>query len=285
VSLGSLFGLMVSPLMVTLAARLADTHGLDQLGVPWLLLPSLIVPGMLMVYFVRPDPKEIGMNLERYYPGYKSRERKPASSSEASDFDWRDMWRRPVIRLGLVANASAQANMTIVMVMTSLVLSHHGYSLPDIAFSHMFHTAGMFVFTIPLGKLSDRFGRGRVMLPGVAIALIGASCVAYTSSYWTVTLGTLLVGLGWAAANVATTALVADTYDSARRGRAIGVVDTLAGIVTMGTAVIGGPLIQWGGLPATGFAAMLMALPPLVMVMAPAMRMALRKAAASPATR
>lgn len=275
IALGSLIGLFVSPLMVTVGERLADAHGYDRLGMPWLMLPALIVPGMFMIMMVRPDPKEIGQNLERYYPGYVPPPRPAPGSKGAQPFDWREMWRRPVIRLALISNASAQANMTIVMVMTSLVLSHHGHSLSEIAISHMFHTAGMFAFTIPLGKLTDRIGRVRVMLPGVAIALVGASFVAYTSHYWTVTLGTFLVGLGWAAANVATTALVADAYTTEQRGRAVGVIDTAAGMVTMGTAIIGGPIIEWGGLPSAGLAAMLMALPPLVVALTPAMRRAL----------
>ncbi len=47
--------------------------------------------------------------------------------------------------------------MAIVMVLTSLVLAHHGHSLTAIAFSHMFHAAGMFAFTIPLGWAADRY--------------------------------------------------------------------------------------------------------------------------------
>ena len=37
--------------------------------------------------------------------------------------------------------------------------------------------------------------------------------VTFTDAFWSVTLGTFLVGLGWAAANVAATALIADQSD------------------------------------------------------------------------
>ena len=69
--------------------------------------------------------------------------------------------------------------MSIVMVLTSLVLQHHGHSLVAIAISHTFHSAGMFAFTIPLGKLADRYGRNFIMYPGVAVSLIGAALVAF----------------------------------------------------------------------------------------------------------
>src|SRR5262249_50938646 len=148
----------------------------------------------------------------------------------------------------------------------SLVLAHHGHSLGAIAFSHMFHTVGMFAFTIPLGILADRLGRDAVMFPGVATALVGAILVTFTDAFWSVTLGTFLVGLGWAAANVAATALIADHSDTAIRGRAIGVNDSFAGGMTVAMAVVTGPLVEWSGLPAAGMTAVVIASIPLVML-------------------
>jgi MFS family permease len=156
--------------------------------------------------------------------------------------------------------------MAIVMVLTSLVLHHHGHSLSSIAVSHMFHTVGMFGFTIPLGRLADRIGRERVMYPGVAIALVGAVLVTFTPDFWSVTLGTFLVGIGWAAANVASTALIADGTQTGERGRAIGVSDSCAGAITVATAFVTGPLVQSAGLPAAGMVAVVLAVVPLVMV-------------------
>ena len=53
--------------------------------------------------------------------------------------------------------------------------------------------------------------------------------------------------------------------DAAERGRAIGVNDSFAGGVSMLTAVITGPLVEWGGLPWAGATAVLLAAVPLVM--------------------
>ncbi|MSP97075.1 MAG: hypothetical protein EXR29_07605 [Betaproteobacteria bacterium] len=46
------------------------------------------------------------------------------------------------------------------------------------ALPQSFTGAGMFAFTVPLGKPADRFGRERVMYPGVAVALVGSILVA-----------------------------------------------------------------------------------------------------------
>ncbi len=206
------------------------------------------------------------MHLEDYYPGHVP-PRRPAPAGDAGKFSPRRLYENLPTRLAIASNCAAQGNMSIIMVMTSLVLAHHGHSLWAIALSHVFHTAGMFAFTIPLGKLADRFGRGRVMYPGVATTLIGAGLVAFTTTFFWVTLGTFLVGIGWAAANVAATALIADHSATAERGRAIGVNDSFAGGVSVLAALVTGPLIEWSGLPVAGLTAVLLAAIPLLMLL------------------
>ena len=141
------------------------------------MMPVLILGGMILVFFVHPDPKEIGMNLERYYPGYMPPPRLAAGRRRDSILE---LFRQPTTRLAILSNCAGQGNMAIVMVLTSLVLSHHGHGLTAIAISHSFHAAGMFAFTIPLGRPSDRYGREWVMYPGVGMALVGALFVAFS---------------------------------------------------------------------------------------------------------
>jgi MFS family permease len=81
----------------------------------------------------------------------------------------------------------------------------------------------------------------------------------------TVTLGTFLVGLGWAGANVAATAFIADRVTTQERGRAIGVNDSFAGATTIFAAFVTGPMIGIAGLPATGVTAVLLAMLPFAL--------------------
>jgi MFS family permease len=263
VATGSLVGIALSPLVMAIAEWTAARAGGEALGWPWLMLPLLIVAGMLLVTFVRPDPKEIGQNLERYYPGYAP---PPRPDGRTAEFSAKGLLKIAPARLAIVSNAAAQGNMAIVMVLTSLVLAHHGHSLTAITISHMFHAAGMFGFTIPLGWAADRLGREWVMYPGVAITLIGALFVALGGGFISVTIGTFLVGFGWSAANVASTAYLADQVETEHRGRAIGVSETGAGFMTLLAAVVTGPLIECASLPAAGFAAAVVAGVPLIML-------------------
>ena len=263
---GSLLGLVMSPIVISLAQSVAGRFGEDPLGLAWYLLPCLILPGIVLIGFVRPDPKHIGQNLHLYYPGQVAT---PARvTREPTRFNAMELLRRPVTRLAIISNCSVQGNMAIVMVLSSLVLKDCGTGLTGIAISGMCHSAGMFAFTIPLGKLTDRYGRDAVMFPGVATALAGAGLVAYTHSYYPITFGAFLVGIGWAAANVAGTALIADHYVTAQRGRALGFNDTCAAGISVVIALATGELIAWAGLSATGLVAVLLAVPPLLMLMA-----------------
>ena len=263
VAMGSLLGLCLMPIIMTLSDRYAAGMGVDPLALPWFMVPVLIIGGMAIVRTVRPDPKHIGMNLKHYYPDYEAPKQQVG---HAGAFSAWALLKKPRTLLAIVCNCAGQGNMSIVMVLTSLVLSHHGYTLTQISYSHAFHSAGMFAFTIPLGKMADRFGRGSIMYPGVGISVIGAGLVAFTPTYAMVTLGTFLVGLGWAGANVASTALLADETSTAERGRAIGLNDSFGGSMTVLTAVITGPLIEVYGLPSAGLTAVALACIPFFLL-------------------
>ncbi len=264
VATGSLVGLVIGPFLMSLAETIAARTGAEPAALPWLMMPALILVGIVLVTFVRPDPKEIGMNLERYYPDYQPAPRLPGARPTA--FSARALWRDASIRRAIISNCAGLRDMAIVMVLFSLVLAHHGYSLTAIMFSHMFHSAGMFAFTIPLGRMADRLGREQVMYPGVAVTVAGALFVTFGAEYWSVSLGTFLVGLGWSAANVASTALIADHAETTHRGRAIGLSDSGAGAMSVLAAVVTGPLVECTSLPAAGIAAAAIAVVPLVML-------------------
>jgi MFS family permease len=268
VASGSIIGLVISPILMWLSEGIARRHGLEPLALPWLMVPTLILMGMVLVTWVKPDPKQIGLNLSRYYPDHVAPPELRVAAEPNAHFSARTLWQRRDARRAIVANCAGQGNMSIVMVLTSLVLAHHGNTLTAIAFSHMFHSAGMYAFTIPLGRMADRIGREQVMYPGVAVTLAGALFVTFGGEYWSVTLGTFLVGLGWSAANVSSTALIADLVPTAQRGRAIGVSDSGAGIMTVLAAAVTGPLVECTSLPAAGIAAALIAVVPLAVLTA-----------------
>ena len=261
---GSLIGAVAAPILIAAGERLASMSGQDRLTVVWFLLPIIIVPSMSLVFLVRPDPKTIAENLERFYPGYVAPRldaNRLAGSGSLHE------WLQHLPLAAAFANSFAALGvMTMMMAMTSLALDHHGFGLSLISASVSLHVVGMFGFSIPFGRLSDRIGRRNVMLLGDVIIALGSILVPTSDQYIVITLGTFLVGLGWSCVNVASTALIAEVVGPAERGRAIGLSDTISQSASIVLPLAGGPLVEWAGLPALAVVALAVLAVPVIML-------------------
>ncbi len=83
------------------------------------------------------------------------------------------------------------------------------------------------LFQIPLGALSDSWGRRRVIALGLLVFLVGSVVAALADGIWGVIAGRALQGAGAIAA--ATTALVADLTPPDRRTRAMALIGVSVG--------------------------------------------------------
>lgn len=254
---GSLVGSIVAPLLIFASSKLSDRFGVNELTMPWLLAPLVIVPAVFAILAVRPDPKEIALNLASYWPGVAQTARTVRGKMSYRDF----VKSRPRLT-ATVCYMPAQGVMSMIMAATPLVLTKSGHSLTFISLAVTIHVLGMFAFSIPLGRLADRVGRTKVIWGGLATSAAGALMMPVTELFATITFGGFLVGVGWSAAFVGATAIIADTTAIEQRGRAIGLNDMAAAMFTIGLPLLGGLIAQTLGLMAVGiFGAVLTLLP------------------------
>ena len=130
-----------------------------------------------------------------------------------------------------------------------------------------FLTSGV---TAPLvGRLVDRLGARRIMVPGALVAGIGILLLTFTQELWHFYGSYLITGLGMAATGmVPTTAVVSNWFDK-RRGTAIGIMSAGMGAGGLVLApLIGGYLIPSFGWRNTYLvtAALVWALIPLILL-------------------
>ena len=261
---GSLVGTLGAPVLITAAQAWSGPLALDPIALAWILVPAVIVPGIGLALAVRPDPKEIAANLERYYPGYTPvRDPRPDADAQAG---LRLFLRDRHKQVAFAASFAAQGNMSMIMAFTSLALEHHGHPMPAISVAVTIHVFGMFGFSLPLGRLADRVGRRPVMLLGLLISAVGALLVPVTSGYWIIVAGTFLVGVGWSAVSVAATAVIADTTTAVERGRAVGANDTVSAAAAIALPLLAGPAVEVFGLAALGILGAGLMVPPLVLL-------------------
>lgn len=263
---GSLAGALGGLGIIKLAQGLSVSVGLDPTALAWILVPFFIPIGLFLIMQVRPDPKTIAANLAQYYPG----EKLPPSTARADGKPSGGFFTyvRDYPKLAAYTSMfSMQGAMTMLMAMTPLALSHHGHGLGVISLAVTIHVIGMFGFSLPLGRLVDRVGRRPVLLAGLLTGAAGGIIMPLTPSYFVITFGIFLVGLGWSCANVASTALIADTTDPSERGRAIGANDTFSAASGMTLPLLGGVVAEYIGLPAIGVLAVALIAVPLMLVL------------------
>ena len=265
VLMGSLVGAMGAPVLISLAQKWSARFDVNALGLAWILVPVVIVPGIVLVLLVRPDPKEIAANLGKYYPGYTAPPQRPNAGNGQTGLAV--LLRNYPRQVAFVASLAVQGNMAMMMAMTALVLSHHGHPLPHISFAVSIHVIGMFGLSLPLGRLTDRLGRRWVLVMGLILAGAGSVMVAATSSYWTITSGIFFVGVGWSCVNVAATALIADTTGPAERGRAVGANDAISSAGGIVLPLVAGPMVEYAGLASLGFLGVAIMVVPMFLVL------------------
>jgi MFS family permease len=159
-------------------------------------------------------------------------------------------------QLALTAIVVSHMVMVGLMSMTPVHMGHGGASLQIIGLVISAHIAGMYVLSPVIGWAADKVGHARVLAVGGLILLASAVIVAGAPSDDSarLTVGLVLLGVGWSFGLVAGSALLIDATPAAERTQVQGLSDfamnlggavggVLAGIVI---AVTSYAALSWG---------------------------------------
>ncbi len=192
------------------------------------------------VYFfgLRPDPYLVGKSIAV-----------AASDSAGVGGGIRD---RRLLLFAIASIGLSHAVMVSVMSMTPVHLTHMGSPLTIVGFTISLHIAGMYALSPLFGWLSDRIGRISTLLAGQALFLVSVVVVALGElDPALVTVGLVLLGLGWSASTVAGSALIADLVTGDARTRVQGRADLVMNLSGAIGGASAGPvlaLIGYAGL-------------------------------------
>lgn len=151
----------------------------------------------------------------------------------------------PVAAYALISIALSHMVMVAVMSMTPVHVTSHGGSLVVVGFVISLHILGMYAFAPLFGILSDKIGPVKTVLTGQLIYLAALLIAGLGSeTQLLVTIGLFLLGLGWSAATVSASALLATSVPVEQKTNVQGLSDSLMNLSGAAGGAVAGTVVS-----------------------------------------
>jgi MFS family permease len=258
---GSVFGAILGPTVFSPLFAGKDVRA-DSLTVPWLAAGGISLVALVMVQFVRPDPKRIAELIGN-----------PAQGEPLAAAPLRELVTRPGVRPAMLAALASFAVMVSVMNLTGYVVVEHHHHSQDSVFPIIgAHVFGMYALVLVIGALIDRVGRTPALEVGLVVMAVSTIGLLWVESVWATALLLLGLGIGWNISFVAATAQLADRTSPAERGKLLGFNDLLAALLGASLALLGGYALDAIGVAALAIGATVIVAAPILLIAHPAAR-------------
>ncbi|MEH0936764.1 MFS transporter [Micromonospora psammae] len=281
-------GAVSAPNFAALADRTTSGWGLPALAGPFAFsAAAFVLAAVVLLGLLRPDPLLTARRLAaaeapvaagpppEFTPpaGAVAPPAPTARRGAGMRVAWQVVRGRPAARLGIAAVAVGHVVMVAVMSMTPVRLGEsHGDAdvLRVVGIVLSLHIAGMYALSPVVGWLTDRLGRRAVVLGGVG-TLLAACAVAGTAGHHTprLSIGLVLLGLGWSGTMVAGSTLLSESVPAAVRPSVQGFSDLTMGLAGAGAAAASGFVMRAAGYPVLTLLAAIAVVPLVALALRP----------------
>jgi MFS family permease len=256
---GSVFGAILGPTVFGPLFAGKDVEA-DALTVPWLVAGGISLIALVIVQFVRPDPKVIAEAIS------VRGELQPV----APPAPLREILRRPGVIPAMLAALASFGVMVSVMNLTGyVVVEHHHHSQDSVFLIIGAHVFGMYALVLVVGALIDRIGRTFSLEVGLVVMALSTIGLLWAESVFATAVLLLGLGVGWNLSFVAATAQMADRTTPAERGGLLGFNDQLAAFFGAGLALLGGYALDAIGVAALAIGATVIVAAPIAQIVRP----------------
>lgn len=257
---GGTFGAVFGPLLVGPTGAFVKGFGFNELAGPYLAALVLFAAVSVIVFAgLRPDPRELGKQIAELHP---------STAPSGQSRPMREIFRQPAALIAMSAMVLGQVVMVAIMVITSRHMNQHQHGLTDIAHVIQAHTIGMYAFSVISGRLSDKWGRGPVILAGAALLLLACVTAPLSPDVLPLAVSLFFLGLGWNFCFVGGSALLSDQLSPLERSRTQGTNDLMVGLASAAGSLGSGIVFAASSYTVIALAAGLISLIPLLMVLA-----------------
>jgi MFS family permease len=257
---GSVFGAILGPTVFGPLFAGKDVEA-DALTVPWLAAGGISLIALVLVQFVRPDPKVIAEAIS------VRGELEPIAPAAPL----REIVRRPGVIPAMLAALASFGVMVSVMNLTGYVVVEHHHHPQDSVFLIIgAHVFGMYALVLVIGALIDSIGRTFALEIGLVVMALSTIGMLWAESVFATAVLLLALGVGWNLSFVAATAQMADRTTPAERGGLLGFSDQLASFFGAGLALLGGYALDSIGVAALAIGATVIVAAPIFLIARPA---------------
>jgi len=257
---GSVFGAILGPTVFSpmFAGKKVQA---DSLTVPWLAAGGIALVALVLVQFVRPDPKRIAELIH-------SRDHEQAAPMAAAPLA--ELVRRPGVIPAMLAALASMGVMVSVMNLTGYVVVEHHHHSQDSVFPIVgAHVFGMYALILVIGAVIDRVGRGPALQVGLVVMALSTIGLLWVESVFGTAVLLLGLGVGWNISFVAATAQLADRTSAAERGKLLGFNDLLGAFLGAGLVLLGGYALDAIGVAALAIGATVLVASPVLLLARP----------------
>lgn len=219
------FGAVAGPNLVEAMGEFALSIGVPALSGPFILAAAAyIVAGLVLLFFLRPDPFVVAKAIALAEQNAKVS--RPDYVEEELVTDKRG------IGVAALIMVLTQMVMVAIMTMTPVHMGSHGHGLSAVGMVIGFHIGAMYLPSLLTGVLVDKIGRATMAVAsGVTLLASGLmAAVAPGESMFWITLALILLGLGWNFGLISGTALLVDATNPTNRAKMQGTVDVMVAL-------------------------------------------------------
>jgi MFS family permease len=236
-------GAVTGPNLIRLGAPMSRLTGLPELGAVFVFPVAGMVAAMLVMWFgLRPDPLLTSRSIVGDDALGQARKHVPISVAFTT------LRRHPAALAALSGILVAHAVMVAIMSMTPVHMAGHGASITLVGVTVSLHIAGMYALSPVMGMLADRLGPQTVLIGGLGVVVLSTVLTGMSGgSTMIVTIGLILLGLGWSASTVAGSSIVAATVTGVERVAVQGLSDSLMSLAGAGGGALAGVVLAASG--------------------------------------
>lgn len=230
-------GAVIGPNLINFGDSLGQSLGLAPYSGPFLITIFAQLSGGLAFWFgLRPDPLLMARELD----SNKSGARAKVSFGSA----WQTLKANPQARFAVLTLGLSHMVMVSVMAMTPVHMTGMGFDLVIVGFTVSLHVAGMWAFSPIFGWLADKFGNVKTVILAQGVYVVALMfCSFGDTSRIGISIGLLLLGLGWSAATVSASALLAKTLTGPDKTNVQGLSDSFLSLSGAFGGAVSGALL------------------------------------------